>query len=204
MAHRKRKARAREAFDDDLLATLAAEAEDWANESDRRRDALLGCLKKLRPDQAALMAERYEPGGCVNDMARRAGKSPKAVSEALARIRATLLQCVDQTLAALPVGRRPLLFNAGEAFPGSVVEAAGEVTADQAREPVVNTGGGVKAVWLNGTKVFESIRWTGWHPGKDRVPVRLREGRNEVRVEAVGPFFLSVTDTADWSLPPPP
>ena len=100
LAFRKRRQRVREAFDDDLLATLAAEAEDRAALADRRRQALAGCLQKLHPDRAALIAERYEPGGCVTDMARRAGKSPKAVSEVLARTRAALLKCITRTLAA--------------------------------------------------------------------------------------------------------
>lgn len=100
MAFRKRQKRSKESFDDDLIELLATEAEEQLDEDDARRAALRGCLKKLRPDQAALVAERYEPGGCVNDMARRAGKSPKALSEQLARVRAALLKCVTRTLEA--------------------------------------------------------------------------------------------------------
>lgn len=99
MAFRKRKARAHEVFDDELLATLADEAEARADLSDRRRLALVQCLSKLRPEQAALVGERYQPGGCVSAIAQRAGKSPKAVSEQLARIRAALLRCIHQTLS---------------------------------------------------------------------------------------------------------
>ena len=47
-----------------------------------------------------LLALRYEPGGSVNDMARRGGRSPKAMSEALRRIRQALLDCIRGKLAA--------------------------------------------------------------------------------------------------------
>ena len=100
MALRKRQRRTHEAFDDELIDLLARDAETRADDDEARRTALRGCVQKLRPDQAALIAERYEPGGCVNDMAERAGKSPKALSEQLARVRATLLKCVSRTLAA--------------------------------------------------------------------------------------------------------
>lgn len=100
MALRKRQKRSHEAFDDELLDLLAKDAESRVDDDEARRMALRNCVQKLRPDHAAMIAERYEPGGCVNDMAERAGKSPKALSEQLARVRAALLKCVSRTLAA--------------------------------------------------------------------------------------------------------
>ncbi|MBA4186558.1 MAG: RNA polymerase subunit sigma-70 [Planctomycetaceae bacterium] len=100
MAFRKRQKRSRESFDDTLIELLADDAEAHIDESDARRAALRGCIRKLRPEHAALIAERYEPGACVNEIARRAGKSPKALSEQLARVRTILLKCVTRTLAA--------------------------------------------------------------------------------------------------------
>ena len=100
MAHRKRQQRSKLHYDDELVELLAAEAiEDWDGHDARKR-ALSGCLRKLKPEQRKLVAERYEPGGSVNDMAQAQGRSPKAVSEALRRIRRALLTCVERTLEA--------------------------------------------------------------------------------------------------------
>ncbi len=100
MALRKRQKRTHESFNDELIDLLARDAESRVDDDEVRRSALRNCIQKLRPEHATLIAERYEPGACVNDMAERAGKSPKALSEQLARVRATLLKCVSRTLAA--------------------------------------------------------------------------------------------------------
>lgn len=99
LAFRKRRARAREAFDDALIAQLADEAQTRLEQFDLRQQALLECLQQLRPEQRALVARRYEPGGSVNELARASGRSPKAVSEALRRIREALMRCIDKRLA---------------------------------------------------------------------------------------------------------
>jgi len=71
-----------------------------------------------------------------------------------------------------------------------------------AREAWLNSGAMLRRVWLNGELVYDSGgRWTGWHAGKERVPVRLREGANEVVIEAGDSFFVSLTDERDWALP---
>lgn len=98
LAFRKRRYRARECFGEDLLEQLAVAAEEAGVESDPRHEALARCLRKLRPDQQQLVARRYEPGGCVNEMAEQLGRTPKAVSEALRRIRETLFRCIEQSL----------------------------------------------------------------------------------------------------------
>lgn len=100
MAFRKRAQRSKLHFDDGLLELLAADAADeFGRGHDARQNALSACLQKLKPDQRKLIAVRYEPGGCVNDIAASQGRSPKAVSEALRRIRRTLMTCIESTLA---------------------------------------------------------------------------------------------------------
>lgn len=66
------------------------------------------------------------------------------------------------------------------------------------RSACINTGAGLQAVWLNGALVFRSTAYAGWHAGRERLPVTLQAGRNVMVIEAVGNFFLSVTDSADW------
>ena len=99
LAFRKKQARAREHFDDALIARLADEAQERLGQFDRRHQALLECLQGLRPEQRALLARRYEPDGSVNEMARDSGRSPKAVSEALRRLREALMRCIQRRLA---------------------------------------------------------------------------------------------------------
>lgn len=100
MAYRKRKQRSKLHFDNDLVELLAAEAAtEFVDQFDAKKSALSSCLRKLTDEQRRLIAHRYEPGGSVNEMAAKAGKSPKAVSEALRRIRKNLMSCIEKTIA---------------------------------------------------------------------------------------------------------
>lgn len=99
LAFRKKRTRSREYPDDGLLALLADEALEKLQEFDVRHDALGHCLTELRPELRSLIARRYEPGGCVNDIARHLGRSPKAVSELLRRTRQALMECIERKLA---------------------------------------------------------------------------------------------------------
>lgn len=99
MAHRKRQERSRLHFDDELLAQLAERAAiEFAGEDDRH-EALSHCLQKLPKNQRRMVAARYEPGSSVQHLAERDGRSAKAFSEALRRIRKALLQCVELRMA---------------------------------------------------------------------------------------------------------
>ena len=100
LAHRGRKARRGELFDTALLAEIAATAESESAEYNRREAALQNCLQKLPPAQRELITRRYQPGITVNGLAAELGKSAKAVSESMRRIRESLRQCIERTLAA--------------------------------------------------------------------------------------------------------
>jgi RNA polymerase sigma-70 factor (ECF subfamily) len=99
MAFRKRQVRSRECFDDALLGRLADEAPPRLERFDRRQQALLECLRRLRPDQRSMLARRYEPGGSLKDVAAACGRPAKAVCEALRRLRETLMRCIEKRLA---------------------------------------------------------------------------------------------------------
>jgi RNA polymerase sigma-70 factor (ECF subfamily) len=98
LAFRKRKQRSRLVFDDQLVAVLVDQSVLHVEQVEPRRRALGGCLKKLSDEQRRLITRRYEPGGSVNELAAEQGKAPKAVSEMLRRIRASLLDCIERTL----------------------------------------------------------------------------------------------------------
>jgi len=97
-AFRKKQLRSVEPLDHSLIVQLADEALPRLEKFDRRQQALLDCQNKLRAEQRTLLANRYEPGGSVNDIAQRSGRSPKAVSEALRRIRESLMKCIQHRL----------------------------------------------------------------------------------------------------------
>lgn len=101
LADRRRRARDRHLFDDDLLGPLAAIAEAASAQADRRLDALEHCLDLLSPEQRGLIRERYAPGGSVNDIAAATRKTPSAVSSVLYRLRATLVDCVQKKMEGL-------------------------------------------------------------------------------------------------------
>jgi len=81
-----------------------------------------------------------------------------------------------------------------------LVQAVAVLASDAPAKVYVNTGVGIATVWLNGRKVHEQPKaWTGFHAGKERIPVELRKGKNILAVEIDGPqFFLSVTDELIW------
>lgn len=100
LAFRKRQQRGRRlVFDDALVTALVDDSIDEARRLEPRRAALEQCLQRLSEEQRQLVQRRYAPGGSVNAIAEREGRTPKAVSEALRRIRAALLQCIERRLA---------------------------------------------------------------------------------------------------------
>jgi hypothetical protein len=83
---------------------------------------------------------------------------------------------------------------------GPLVEAMTSVESDRDKSAWINLGGEVKAVWLNGEKVFEFVGYTGRHAGKIRLPVALKSSRNRIVIETGSNFFVSVTDAPDWTV----
>ncbi len=76
-----------------------------------------------------------------------------------------------------------------EAYLGyATVSAATDTTA------YLQLGGHLTAVWLNGACVFRAdSTFTGWHPGKARLPVSLRAGENVLVIECGSAFAVQVT-----------
>jgi lysophospholipase L1-like esterase len=81
--------------------------------------------------------------------------------------------------------------------PAKAYQGVSSLEADGPKTVFILTGGDLQGVWLNGRRVYRNDGWTGWHAGKERVPVRLRAGRNVIVIETGATFFLSVTDHAE-------
>jgi len=74
----------------------AAAGEDRA---DDRRDALAGCLEKLAERDRDLLKRRFADGATAQSTSQQLGRSVDAVYKSLAKIRLTLFECVQKTLA---------------------------------------------------------------------------------------------------------
>jgi RNA polymerase sigma-70 factor (ECF subfamily) len=99
--YRKRFARSKVLFSQDVLDRIAETAAEQAGalQLDDRREALSGCLDKLRPKDRDLLARRFEPGATTQSVAAAVGRSPDAVYKALQKVRDGLFDCVTRTLA---------------------------------------------------------------------------------------------------------
>jgi RNA polymerase sigma-70 factor (ECF subfamily) len=98
--YRRRQARERVWFNDELLDLLADELPQATNELNVRQQALRGCLADLPREQRDLILRRYAPGASVQRIAAELKRTVGVVSQTLYRIRLALLQCIQGKLAA--------------------------------------------------------------------------------------------------------
>jgi RNA polymerase sigma-70 factor (ECF subfamily) len=98
----KKKQRSRVFFSQPMLERLAETAAEHAAalQLDDRREALAGCIEKLRPRDRDLLTHRFAEGASTRSAAEHDGRSVEAVYKALAKIRQALFDCVTRTLAA--------------------------------------------------------------------------------------------------------
>jgi RNA polymerase sigma-70 factor (ECF subfamily) len=94
MAFRQRQIRDRLVFEDDLIEGLAAGAREADENFEARQKLLDGCLEKLGEPQRDLIRRRYALGESLQSIAERRRMSANAVTQALFRLRQSLMQCV--------------------------------------------------------------------------------------------------------------
>src|SRR5207244_5985759 len=86
-------------FSDDLnLLLIETQADIPDEELECRRDALAGCVEKLRQRDRELLEECYAAGAGVHDAAGRRGRSSQSVYNSLRRIRRALYACITRAL----------------------------------------------------------------------------------------------------------
>jgi RNA polymerase sigma-70 factor (ECF subfamily) len=66
---------------------------------DDRREALAGCFEKLAPRDRDLLTRRFAKGATTRSTSEQVGRSVDAVYKALAKVRQSLLDCVQKSLA---------------------------------------------------------------------------------------------------------
>lgn len=99
--HRKRQARdSRLVFSEEVEMLFASDLVEQDDLTERRHEALRGCLAKLRPNDRDLLMHRYDAdAGTLEDFAARAGRSVGGLKVTLHRLRNTLLRCIEKQLS---------------------------------------------------------------------------------------------------------
>ena len=95
-SRRRYEAHLSEAF---ALRLASVQAEVTADELDVRQEALAGCVEKLSAPQRRLLDGCYGGELDVAGFAKQFGRPVRSVYNSLRRIRETLLDCVERTLA---------------------------------------------------------------------------------------------------------
>ena len=94
MAFRQKQIRDKLVFEDDLLEAVAFGAREADESFDGRRERLSGCLEKLSAPLREMLRRRYAEGQSLQEIGQERGMTSNAVTQALFRIRQTLVQCV--------------------------------------------------------------------------------------------------------------
>jgi RNA polymerase sigma-70 factor (ECF subfamily) len=98
---RQRRQREKLRFSDEFVQAVADEVLERCDELELRRSALEQCLTKLRPADRNLIKQRYQPGERGKNLAEDLGRPANSVYQSLGRIRRTLMECINRTLAAV-------------------------------------------------------------------------------------------------------
>ena len=99
LTYRKRCQRDRLTFNDELLGKVAEQATVKIVEFDQRKNALNHCLARLSNLQRNMIMQRYSPNGSVKMIAEEYNRSVGSISQSLYRIRTSLMECIQRTLA---------------------------------------------------------------------------------------------------------
>ncbi len=100
--HRKQQARdSRLGFGEELEQLFANDLIEREHDTERRHEALRGCLEKLRSQDRELLLHRYTAtAGTLDNFAQRTGRSVGGLKVTLHRLRNALLGCIEKQLAA--------------------------------------------------------------------------------------------------------
>jgi len=100
LTHRRQKKREHLPLDEVSLEALGASVSELAGEIPQRHDALRHCLAKLPTEHRQLIMLRYFEDLEIEQVAERVKRTEAAVYRALSRVRMSLMECVQQQIAA--------------------------------------------------------------------------------------------------------
>jgi RNA polymerase sigma-70 factor, ECF subfamily len=94
LKYKRKKARDRHVFSEELINILADEANEKSTHMEKERQALKTCLNKLDSKQKALTLNAYSGDKSIKEVAESYGRTATALYKALNRIRTNLLRCI--------------------------------------------------------------------------------------------------------------
>jgi len=97
--HRRRCAKSRLLFSDDVLNSLTTDWPTDASFHEQRLAALASCLKKLGKDEHHFLAEFYRRNVAVNELAKLNDTPASTIYKILSRARNALRRCVQRTIS---------------------------------------------------------------------------------------------------------
>jgi RNA polymerase sigma-70 factor (ECF subfamily) len=90
-------------LDDELIEQLGAEIAERPSYLDAVREALEGCLTRLRPSDRLLISRRYAEGDSGENLAFLMGRPRNSVYKSIGRIRRILLECITRSIARMEI-----------------------------------------------------------------------------------------------------
>ena len=96
--YRKRSARDRLSFSEDLIDSLAEDQIESEPRLENRREALVACIGKMSSDDQKILQRRYEENSTIAELAKELKRPVKQLYKHLEKIRRNLSLCVDRTL----------------------------------------------------------------------------------------------------------
>jgi RNA polymerase sigma-70 factor (ECF subfamily) len=100
LSYRRKMARDRLVFSDEMVAILATEGLDENEAHVRRLELLDNCVAKLPTAKREIVLQAYAPDTVIGQLARQLGKTENAMYQLLVRIRQTLANCVEAGMRA--------------------------------------------------------------------------------------------------------
>jgi len=85
---------------DDLVRTLAVQADRNLQDADSRLKALRSCLKRLKAEDRRLLRQKYVDGVTVKEIALRADRSVQGLYKVMLRIHSQLRRCVNFSVSS--------------------------------------------------------------------------------------------------------
>jgi RNA polymerase sigma-70 factor (ECF subfamily) len=82
-----------------FVERIAQSASNEAERLEERRSALAACIEKLAPRDRDLLNRRFADGATTASTSEQLGRSVEAVYKALAKVRRSLFDCIEESLA---------------------------------------------------------------------------------------------------------
>ena len=99
LMYRRKKARDRIVLGKEVEQLIAEEGEQELDLRERQLSALEHCVEKLPEPKRQLVRQVYSASQPINALAQQLGKSSAAIYKTISRVRLSLLDCVQRSLA---------------------------------------------------------------------------------------------------------